>query len=121
MADEGGQAGGHEGREKFKTERQDSTALMMDKALQDYGSVEGNFKVQDGSKKCLKAMTNTFLRELLGRQQCSGSMDVIDVSDAIKGWIVQTGGVADSMRCLVHLSLSLHWHVRQSAFCLVRD
>jgi hypothetical protein len=121
MADEGRQAGGHEGREKFKTERQDATALMMDKALKDYGSVGGKFKVQDGSKKCLKAMTNTFLGELLGRQTLKGSMEVIDVSNAIKGWIVQTCGVVDSMRCLMHLSLPLHWHVLQSAFCLVRD
>jgi len=50
---------------KVKMDRQDATALMMDKALKKYGSL----KVMDDAKKCLKEMAKTFLEGLLSREE----------------------------------------------------
>jgi len=95
--------------------RQDTTARLMDMAINEYGSV----KVTECSKKCLQAMANTFLGDLLGRQELTESMETNKVSEAIKGWIVQICGFVGTMR-LLRLFFT-HWHVGQSASCLALE
>jgi len=98
----GEEAGEHGERGKVKTERQEATALMMDKALKKYGSIQ----VKEDAKKCLKAMANTFLGGLLARPELTGSIQTNKVSEAIKSWIVQTCGVGDT-RSVWHLFLAI--------------
>jgi len=81
---------------KVKTDRQDATALMMDKALKKYIKEYGSLKVMDDAKKCLKEMAKTFLGGLLSREELVGSMDPKKISKAVKGWITKNCGVGDT-------------------------
>ena len=88
----GGAAGG--GIRK-SGERQEATAIVLDKALKLYGK---RIIVRDEAKKTLKGMAKAVLGRLLGRPPLSGSMDRDNVIRAIDGWLPKHGAVASALR-----------------------
>ena len=85
-----GKGAGHAGKE-----RQEGTAVMVDKALKQYTK---RLIVRDEAKIVLKAKLRTFLGCLLGRPELSGSMDPKNVKKALEGWIGHREGVCDTIR-----------------------
>jgi hypothetical protein len=76
-------------------ERQEATAIVLDKALKLYGK---RIIVRDEAKKTLKGMARAVLGRLLGRPPLSGSMDRDNVIRAIDDWLPKHGAVASALR-----------------------
>jgi hypothetical protein len=76
-------------------ERQEATAIVLDKALKLYGK---RIIVRDEAKKTLKGIAKAVLGRLLGRPPLSGSMDRDNVIRAIDDWLPKHGAVASALR-----------------------
>ena len=89
-----GHAGGGAGSSGMpvhaKREGQEATALMMSKALAEYGK---GLTVRKDARVFLKKIASQILGGLLGRPQLSGSLDSKQVKEAIDGWIPRQGDV----------------------------
>ena len=90
VGDAGGGAGSSGMSVLAKREGQEATALMMSKAIGEYGK---GLTVRQRARAFLKTIASQILGGLLGRPQLSGSLDSKRVKEAIDGWIPSQGDV----------------------------
>ena len=96
---ENGCAKGNSESARAKSERQEATALVMDKALKSTRkTAERAAKMRDDAKNHLKMRAKFFLGCLLGRPELAESMDARNVEKAVDQWVPREGDVGEQMR-----------------------